>query len=130
MSALYSGFLQTLLSPGVNLVTADVRAQLIDTADEVYLATDNFLSDITAAGLVGTAVALANKTVTNGVFDADDTTIPAVSGDSVEAVLLYINTGVNTTSRLIGFFDGVALTPNGSGVLIQWPSVASRIFAL
>lgn len=130
MSALYPGFLQTLLSPGVNLVTADVRAQLIDTADEVYLATDNFLSDITAAGLVGSAVALANKTVTNGVFDADDTTIPAVSGDSVEAVLLYINTGVNTTSRLIGFFDGVALTPNGSGVLIQWPSVASRIFAL
>lgn len=130
MSSLYPSFLQQLLSPGLDLVTADVRAQLLDTADEVYNAADTFLSDVTTAGLVGSAVALATKTVTGGVFDAADTTIPAVTGDSVEAVLLYINTGTNTTSRLIGFFDGVALTPNGSGVLITWPNGASRIFAL
>lgn len=129
-SQLYPKFLEALLSGEVDLTSDTVKAVLIDTDDETYSAADEFLDDITSGAIVGTAVALASKTVTGGVFDAADTTLSAVTGDPVEAVLLYIDTGTDSTSRLIGLFDGVSLTLNGSDVLIEWPSDASRIFAL
>ena len=129
-SALYPKFLEALLTGAVgDLTTANVKAVLIDAADEVYNAADQFYSDITAAGIVGTPTALTGKTVTNGVFDAADTTITAVTGDPTEAVLLFVDTGTPTTSRLIGMFDGT-FTPNGSNCLITWPNDANRIFAL
>lgn len=101
-----------------------VKAVLLDTADEVYNSADVFLSDITAAGIVGTAGTLANKTFTNGVFDADDVIFTAVTGDQSEAILIYIDTGVNTTSRLVAFLDtgytGLPVTPSGGNITIAW----------
>lgn len=129
-SAMYPAFKERLLSPGVDLLTADVRAQLIDSADETYNAADVFMSDITAAAKVGSQVALASKTVTNGVFDAANTTIPGVTGDGIEAVLLYIHTGVDATARLIALLDGVTFTPNSGDCIINWDNGASKIFAL
>lgn len=130
MSAMYPKAKEAFLTGAINLLTADVRAQLIDIADETYNAADQFLSDIAVAGRVGTAVSLANKTVTNGVFDADNVTIPGVSGDTVEAVLLYVHTGTDSTARLIAFIDGVSFTPNGGDCIITWDNGANRIFAL
>jgi hypothetical protein len=77
--------------------------------------------------------ALASKTVSAaGVFDAADKTISAVSGDVSEALILYIHTGTEGTSRLICFLDtgvtGLPVTPNGGDITITWH--ASGIFAL
>ena len=83
-------------------------------------------------GIVATSAALANKTVANGVFDADDPTIAGVTGDQAEALIFYVDTGVAGTSRLIAFLDsgwtGLPVTPNGSDITLQFN--ASGIFAL
>lgn len=56
--------------------------------------------------LVGAKVALTTPTVTNGVADAADTTFTAVSGATVEAVAIFKDTGVTTTSRMVALITG------------------------
>jgi len=56
--------------------------------------------------LIGTATALASRTVTSGVFDAADTTITAVSGNSVEAAAIFEDTGTPSTSRVLQLVTG------------------------
>jgi hypothetical protein len=65
---------------------------------------DNY--DDFSAALVGAKVNLANKTKTAGVADADDVTFTAVSGNTVEASIIFKDTGTESTSRLIAFLDG------------------------
>lgn len=93
---------------------------LIDTADETYNAADEFHSDLTGAGIVATSGNLANKTTTSGVFDADNINIVGVTGDTVEALVVYKWTGTSGTSPLIAWFDVSTYTPNGLDVSVTW----------
>jgi len=133
-NAIYPKFKEALLDGSANIDINDgtVKAVLIDTADEVYNAADTFLSDVTGAGIVGTAQTIANTTVTNGLFDGDNVSFPTVSGDQAEAILIYIDTGSAATSRLVAFLDtgvtGLPVTPNGGNIDITWH--ASGIFQL
>jgi hypothetical protein len=127
-SALYPSFKALLLNAGLNLASADIRAIIVDSADYTYSAAHDFLDDVPAGARVAVSSALASKTTTGGVFDATDVTLSAVTGDSVEAVVLYHHTGTDATSELIAYIDGVSVTPNGGNITIQWN--ASGIFAL
>lgn len=112
-----------------------IKAVLVDTAVAAVPAvgaTDPVLSNI-AAGVISTSGAFANKTITSGVADADDVTFTAVTGATVEALVIYKDTGVATTSRLIAAFDtatGLTLTPNGADVQAKWDAGANKIFKL
>lgn len=97
--------------------------------DTPVLATDDFLNDITSGARVpalASAVALASKTigtVAAGVFDAADATFSALSGNSFESLLMFKNTGTDTTCDLIAFWDtaaGLPFTPTGGDVLVQF----------
>lgn len=131
---IYPKYKEALLTGDTNisLTTGNVKIALIDTADETYNAADQFLSDVTGAGIVGTSPNLGTKTVTNGVFDFADPTITGVSGDQFEALIVYIDTGVAGTSRLVAFIDsgwtGLPATPNGGDIVLQIN--ASGLFAL
>jgi hypothetical protein len=133
-NAIYPKFKQALLDASTNVDINDgtVKVALIDTADEAYNAADEFLSDVTGAGIVGTAQTIGTTTVTTGLFDGDNVTFTAVSGDPCEALLIYIDTGVAATSRLVAFIDtgvtGLPVTPNGGDITITWN--ASGIFQL
>jgi hypothetical protein len=63
------------------------------------------LDDFDAA-VVGTAQTLTSPTVTQGVADAADVTFASVSGATVEAVLIYKDTGTASTSRVAALIDG------------------------
>lgn len=65
---------------------------------------DNF--DDFAAGLVGAKVNLTSPTVTAGYADAADTTFVSVSGATVEAVIVFRDTGTNSTSRVVCLITG------------------------
>lgn len=127
-SALYPSFKALLLVGDIDLAADDIRAIIVDTADYTYSAAHDFLDDVPAGARVAVSAALASKTTTAGVFDAADVTLSAVTGDSVEAVILYRHTGTDATSDLIAYIDGVSVTPNGGNITVQWN--ASGIFAL
>jgi hypothetical protein len=56
--------------------------------------------------LVGTKQNFTSPTRTNGVADAADPTFPTVSGNSVEALAVFQDTGTPTTSRMVAIITG------------------------
>lgn len=108
-----------------------VRAVLIDTGTYTYSGAHDNYDDL--SGVVGTeSNALASKTFTDGTFDAADITFTAVSGNTVEAIVLFLDTGAPSTDKLICYIDsasaGLPVTPNGGDINITWN--ASGIFSL
>ena len=131
-NAIYPLYKQALLdaSANVDLNDGTVKVALVDTGVYTYNAAHEFLTSLT--GVVGTAQTINNTTVTNGLFDGDNVTYTAVSGNSVEALVIYIDTGVSSTSRLVAYIDtgvtGLPVTPNGGDISVTWN--ASGIFQL
>lgn len=131
-NTVYTSAKSALMNAALNLPADTIKVVLIDAADYVFSAAHSFLSDVPALARVATGT-LANKTVTAGVFDADDTVLTAVTGDQFEAVILYKDTGVEATSQLIAYIDtgtGFPLTPNGGNITVQWSNAAGKILSL
>jgi len=108
----------------------------VDTGVYTYASSDQFYdagtgTDVQSA-TVGTPQTIGSKTFTNGVFDGADVTFPTVSGSTVEALVIYIDTGTPTTSPLVAYIDtsvtNLPVTPNGGNITVTWN--ASGIFAL
>lgn len=131
-NAIYPKYKEAILQSAANsnLSSGTVKVALVDTGTYTYSAAHEFVSSL--SGTVGTAQTIGTKTLTNGVFDGDNVTYTAVSGASVEALVIYIDTGVAGTSRLVAYIDtsvtGLPVTPNGGDISITWN--ASGIFAL
>ncbi len=123
-NAVYPLYKQALLdaSSDVDLNDGTVKAALVDTGTYTYSAAHDFYDDV--SGVVGTPQTINNTTVTNGLFDGDNVTFTAVSGNSVEAIIIYIDTGVAGTSRLVAYLDtghtGLPVTPNGGDITVTW----------
>ena len=98
----------------------DVIKVILTSSQYNYQASHETLSDISPVGRVTQPVVLQNKTITaDGAADADDVTIPSVSGDTITRIFLFTDTGVADTSKLIAMIDtatGLPLTPNGGDV--------------
>lgn len=135
-NALYDLGRQSFLSqnPALDWDTDNIKLVLVDAADYTRnLATDQYLSAIIAAGRVATSGNFASKTVAAGVADAADVTLTAVSGDVSEQIVIYKDTGTDTSSPLIANIDtatGLPVTPNGGDITVQWDNGANRIFKL
>ena len=134
-NALYDKGREGFLDGSIDWDTDNIKVVLVDTADyTVNLATDEDLADVTAGGRVATSGNLASKTVTAGVADAADITFSSVTGDQCEALVIYQDSGVESTSRLLAYIDtaasGLPVTPNGGDIEVQWDSGANKIFKL
>lgn len=119
-----------LQSANSNANTGTVKVALVDTGVYTYSAAHEFLTSLT--GVVGIAQTVGSKTFTDGVFDGADVTYTAVTGNSAEALVFYIDTETAATSRLVAFIDtgfsGLPVTPNGGDITLSFN--ASGIFAL
>lgn len=134
-NALFAFYKQQLLTNSCDIEADAVFLVFIDHADDTPVpATDDFLDDITAPSRVATSSALANKTITGGVFDADDKVFTTVTGDPFESIVFYDDTpGTDATRDLVLFIDtatGLPTTPNGADITVVFDSGASKIFAL
>jgi hypothetical protein len=131
-NAIFPKYKEAILQSAANsnMSSGTVKVALVDTDTYSYNAAHEFLSSV--SGRVGTDQTIGSKTFTNGVFDGDNVTFPAVSGASAEALLIYIDTGTAGTSRLIAFIDtgvtGLPVVPNGGDITVTFN--ASGIFAL
>lgn len=117
-SQFYPKFKQACLQGNASLDGVAVKAIMVDEADYTFDASHEFLSDVALAARVAISPALTSKTFTDGTFNSDNPVLPNVSGDPTETVILFIDTGVEGTSRLICKSD-VAITPNGTNVTLN-----------
>jgi hypothetical protein len=131
-SVVYPLAKKAFLDGDIDLLNDTIRAVLIDTGTYTYNAAHDTYSDL--SGVVGTeSPALSSKSTTGGVFDAADTTISAVSGNTAEAVVIFQDTGNPAVDRLIAYIDsatGLPFTPNGGDANIAWDNGSDKIFAI
>lgn len=119
----YTSWKAKLLTGSDDMSSVTVKVQPVDAADyTVNCSTHDFLDDVPSGARVCTAATLGTKTTTSGVFSSAPATYSACSGDQFEAYVIYISTGVESTSRLIAYIDtaasGLPLTPNGGDITI------------
>lgn len=132
-NAIYPKYKEALISGGsnVNLSSGTVKVALVDTGTYTYSSAHDFYDDVSAA-VVGTPQTIGSKSVTSGTFDGADVTFSAVSGSSVEALVIYVDSGSAATSPLVAYIDtsvtGLPVTPNGGDISIVWSG--SGIFTL
>lgn len=136
-NAVYIPLKNSYLTQAANQVdfdADDIRVILVDNADyTVNLMTDDFLDDVPGAARVAVSSSLTGLSVSGATFDANDVTFSAVTGDSVESIVIYKHTGVESTSRLIAYYDtatNLPVTPNGGDITVSWDSGADKIFTL
>lgn len=109
------------------------KVYLLDSSYS-YSAAHDFLNDVT--GILGTPQALTGRTIlSGGVCDADDVSYPDVNiGETVARIVIAIDTGTPSTSRLIYFADSnndttpIARAGDGSAIPLVW--TGSGVFRL
>lgn len=124
-SAVYPSALDAILTAGVNLSSADIRATLV-TAGYTYSSAHDFYDDVVAGNRLS-EFTLASKTVSGGVFDAADGTWTAVTGSAGVAIVLRVYNATESASRLLAYIDGFSVTPNGGNITCAWDNGTNKI---
>ncbi len=136
-NAIYPEYKEFLLSASANIslnvdtTTDGPYCALVDTGTYTYNSAHDFYNDL--SGVVGTDQRISTPTVANGTFDGDNLTYTAVSGASVEALVIYRhNSGANSTWKVVAYLDtgvtGLPVTPNGGDITVTWD--AAGIFTI
>jgi hypothetical protein len=131
-NALYPKAKEAFLNGSINMIANTITIALIDTGVYTYSTSHQFRSDISNSAVISTST-LTNKTIANGVFDADDALFSSVTGANAEALIIFSDSAVQGTSRLIAYIDsatGLPILPNGGDITVAFSSGSSRIFAL
>ena len=133
-NTLYDEARRLFLEAGINWLTDDIKAILVDAGSYTpNFTTHQNLGDIGVSARVTPGVLLTGKATTGGAADGNDVTFSAVSGPSIEAIVLYRDSGVEATSQLIAWLDtatGLPITPNGGDIIVTWDNGANKIFRL
>lgn len=137
-NALFDNARELFLTAGLDWTTGTIKACLVDTGVyTVNLSAHEFMGDGVSAGIVGGANGrssnLSTRTAAAGAADADNVTFQTISGNSIEAIVIYRDTGDDATSELIAYIDtatGLPITPNGGDIIVTWDNGSNRIFKL
>lgn len=124
---------QAVLNKLVDMVSDTLKVALVKNTYPQNLTTDQYYSTISSY-VVGTPQTLGSKSVALGVFDAADATFTAVAaGDTIEAVVIYKDTGTPSTSPLLLYLDtitGFPLATNGGDIPIVFDNGAYKIVSI
>lgn len=133
-NALYGLGREGFLGADIDWDADTIKVAAIDTGlYSVGIDTDQFLSDIPAGSRIAISAALSAKTKALGVAGAGNVVFSAVTGNSIEAIVVYQDTGSEATSRLVAYIDtatGLPVIPNGGDINLNWDTGINKIFKL
>lgn len=127
-NALYDLGREGFLDGSIDWDTDTIKGCVVDSA--VYTpntVTDKFLSAI--ASVIATTGAITAKTVALGVANGTIPLLTAVTGAASEFFILFKDTGVAGTSRLIAIYD-ISYTPTGNDLQVSFSTGANKAFKL
>ena len=139
-NAVFNTAREGFLGGAIDLDTAVIKCALV--RGYTFVTTHSTVADVTGAGgtLNGTSAALANKTITSGVFDADDTTIDTTASASNHGLLVFQSSAVTggadvaaSSQRVIAYYDtgtGLPVAPGTGTTAVTWSSGTDKIFRL
>jgi hypothetical protein len=135
---MYDTAKEGLIAGEIDMNTAVIKATFI--RGYTFSAAHKFVSDVTGAGGTqnGTSAALANVSITSGVFDADDTTITTSASASNHGILLFQSSAVTggadvaaSAQRVIAYYDtgtGLPAQPGTGSTPVTWDNGTNKIF--
>jgi hypothetical protein len=131
-NTLYDYARQRFLEGQLNWLTDTIKVYLVDTgAYTPQTAIHQYLADIPLSARIAGPVTLTSKSTTGGAADAADCTFTSVSGATIEALVIYKDTGSEATSPVIAYIDtatGLPITPNGGDIIVTWDNGTNKIF--
>lgn len=131
-NTLYDYARQRFLEAQINWMTDTIKVILVDTgAYTPQTAVHQYLADIPISARIAGPVTLTSKSTAGGAADAADCTFTSVSGASIEAIIIYSDTGTEATSPLLAYIDtatGLPITPNGGDIIVTWDNGTNKIF--
>lgn len=133
-NTLYDAARKRFLESQINWVSDTIKVILVDTgAYSPQVTVHEYLSDISSSARITPAVTLTSKSTVGGAADGADITFTSVTGASIEAIIIFKDTGSEATSPLIAYIDtatGLPITPNGGDIIITWDNGTNKIFKL
>lgn len=133
-NTLYANARQLFLEAQINWMTDTIKCLLINLGNySPQTEQHKFLSDISTSARITQPVTLTAKSTAGGAADANDVTFTSVSGNTIGAIVLYKDTGDESTSPIIAIIDtatGLPLQPNGGDVIVTWDNGVNKIFRL
>lgn len=139
-NASYYAFRDAVMKGDINMSVGVLKVALV--RGYTFSSAHIYLNDVlTAGGTVnGTSAALTNKTFTNGVFDADDTTLTATASTATHVLIVYQASAATggadlaaTAQRLCFYIDtgtNMPIAPAAGAVTITWPNTTGKIYQL
>lgn len=132
---IYGKAKQGLLNGDFNVASDTLKVLLVDSSYSPNQNTDEFVSSISSSKIKARSSALTNVTNVLGTLDADDININAYNGQAFKSLIIYKDTGNDSTSRLLAYIDssigipfsGVNATTN---ITISWSNESNKIIAL
>jgi hypothetical protein len=116
-------------------VQENLKIALVKNTYTVNLSTHEFLSSISEDSVAATTSLLTGKTTASGIFDADNITVENYGNSGFAYLVLYKDTGVRATSRLLAYIDTAAGLPMAAttdpiSITINWSNDQYKIFTL
>lgn len=132
---IYKKAKESFLKGEINLYSNTIKVLILNNSYNPNAETHQFVSDINSSYIEARSSALNNKSVVLGVFDADDIDIPDYSGNSFNSLALYVDSGSDSTSRLIAYIDSSTGIPFSSAnvsatITIVWNNDSTKIISL
>ena len=136
-NALFTTAAEGFIAGEIDLDTAVIKAAFV--RGYTFSGAHKFVSDVTGGGgtLNGTSAALTTKTVTNGVFDADDTTVSTTANATNHGILVFQSSAVGggadvaaSAQRVIAYYDtgtGLPIQPGTGSTPITWDNGTNKI---
>lgn len=135
-NAVFTPFKEGLLNAAYDLNTATIKCALV--RGYTFNAAHVFVSEVVATGTInGTSAALGSPTITDGVFDASDTTIATTANATDHGLLVFQSSAVTggadvaqSAQRLIAYYDtgtGLPIQPGTGTVSVVWDSGTNKI---
>jgi hypothetical protein len=138
-NAVFPKALEGFIKGAIDLDTAVIKCSLV--RGYTYTSTHEFVSDVVGTGTInGTSAALGSVTVTNGVFDAADTTITTTASAVNHSLLIFQASAVTggadvaqSAQRVIGWYDtgtGLPIQPGAGDVAVTFDNGTNKILKL
>ena len=121
MNILYDRGRDLFANGGIDWASANLKAILVTAGYTPNLATDQFLSIISGADIISTNVALTGLSTSAGQCFANPVTFTGVTAGAVGTqLIIFVDTGVSSTSPLIGYINvsvGLPVTSDGNAII-------------
>lgn len=121
-NVLFDATRSALLAAGIDWVADTIRATLVN-GYAVDIATHAVIEDVPVGARVAT-IALTGKAVDRGTASADDALFTGVTaGANADALVIWKDTGLESTSTLVAYIDsaaGIPVESTGADIPVTW----------